>query len=203
MADIDQGKQQFVELYNKYITRAGAKELLDYLLKSDFFTAPASAKYHMAESGGLCLHSINVCNRLASLVRAEYGEDYAATYTDETIAVCGLLHDVCKVNYYAVEQRNVKEEGGWVKKPFFKVDERFPYGHGEKSAYIVSGFLRLTREEAFAIRYHMGFSGTEDPGNVGKALEMFPLAYALVCADMEAAFLMEGKLTPPADAVKP
>ena len=69
------------------------------------------------------------------------------------------------------------------------------HGHGEKSAYIASAYIRLTREEAFAIRYHMGFSGTEDPGNVGRALEMFPLAYALVCADMEAAFLMEGKLS--------
>ena len=62
------------------------------------------------------------------------------------------------------------------------------------AAYIVSAYMRLTRDEAFAIRYHMGFSGTEDPGNVGRALEMFPLAYATCCADMEAAFLMEGKL---------
>ena len=61
-----------------------------------------------------------------------------------------------------------------------------------KSVYIVSGYMRLTRDEAFAIRYHMGFSGNEDPGNVGKALEMFPLAWALCVADMEAAYFMEG-----------
>ena len=78
--------------------------------------------------------------------------------------------------------------------PYYTIEDNLPYGHGEKSAYIVSAYMKLTRDEAFAIRYHMGFSGTEDPGNVGKALEMFPLAYATCCADMEAAFLMEGKL---------
>lgn len=194
MADIDQGKQQFVELYNKYITRTGAKELLDYLVKSDFFTAPASAKYHMAESGGLCLHSINVCNRLASLVRAEYGEDYAATYTDETIAVCGLLHDVCKVNYYAVEQRNVKEEGGWVKKPFFKVDERFPYGHGEKSVFIINQYMRLSAEEAMAINWHMGGFDARVMGGsyaLSDAFCKYKLAVLLHIADLEATYLDE------------
>ena len=86
------------------------------------------------------------------------------------------------------------QNGKWVSVPYYTIEDNLPYGHGEKSVYIVSGFMRLTRDEAFAIRYHMGFSGTEDPGNVGRALEMFPLAYALCCADMEAAFLMEGKL---------
>ena len=71
-------------------------------------------------------------------------------------------------------------------------NDNLPYGHGEKSVYIASGYMRLTRDEAFAIRYHMGFSGPEDPGNVGKALEMFPLAWALCVADMEAAYFMEG-----------
>ena len=82
----------------------------------------------------------------------------------------------------------------WQRVPTYEFKDELPYGHGEKSVYILSGYMKLSREEAFAIRYHMGFSGTEDPGNVGKALEMFPLAYAVCCADMEAAFLMEGKL---------
>jgi hypothetical protein len=90
--------------------------------------------------------------------------------------------------------RNVKKNGVWESVPYYTIEDSLPYGHGEKSVYILSGFMRLTREEAFAIRYHMGFSGTEDPGNVGRALEMFPLAYATCCADMEAAFLLEGKL---------
>jgi hypothetical protein len=122
-------------------------------------------------------------------------ELYGVQYSDESIAIAALMHDVCKVNFYKTSFRNAKDETGrWVSVPYYTIEDTLPYGHGEKSVYIVSGFLRLTRDEAFAIRYHMGFSGTEDPGNVGRALEMFPLAYALCCADMEAAFLMEGKL---------
>ena len=68
-----------------------------------------------------------------------------------------------------------------------------PYGHGEKSVYIVSGFMRITREEAFAIRYHMGFSGNEDRNSIGSAFEMFPLAFALSVADMEATYYLEAK----------
>jgi hypothetical protein len=68
-----------------------------------------------------------------------------------------------------------------------------PYGHGEKSVYIVNGYLRLTREEAFAIRYHMGFSGNEDKGQVGNAFQMFPLAFALSVADMEATYFLESE----------
>ena len=81
----------------------------------------------------------------------------------------------------------------WQAVPYYTIDDRLPYGHGEKSVYIISGFMRLTRDEAFAIRYHMGFSGPEDNGTIGKALEMFPLAFALCVADMEAAYFMEGK----------
>lgn len=194
MADIEQGKQQFVELFNKYITRNGAKELLDYLLKSDFFTAPASAKYHMAEIGGLCLHSINVFNRLQSIIRAEYGEDYASMYSDETIAVCGLLHDVCKVKYYGVEYRNVKEEGEWVKKPFFKVDELFPYGHGEKSVFIINQYMKLAPEEAMAINWHMGGFDARVLGGsyaLSDAFCKYKLAVLLHIADLEATYLDE------------
>jgi hypothetical protein len=68
-----------------------------------------------------------------------------------------------------------------------------PYGHGEKSVYIVNGYLRLTREEAFAIRYHMGFSGDENKNQVGNAFQMFPLAFALSVADMEATYFLESE----------
>lgn len=198
--------ERFLSIYQEKIHREGADKLLDYLRTgTDFFTAPASTRYHGAHEGGLLEHSLNVYDCLCDiLARPRMREVYGLSYSDESIAIVSLLHDVCKTNFYKVGTRNQKDETGrWVTVPYYTIEDTLPYGHGEKSAYIVSGFLRLTREEAFAIRYHMGFSGTEDPGNVGKALEMFPLAYALVCADMEAAFLMEGKLTPPADAVKP
>ncbi len=190
-------QERFLQIFNENIKREGADKLLEFLSSgSDFFTAPASTRYHGAHEGGLLEHSLNVYDCLCDiLARPRMKEVYGLEYSAESIAVVALLHDICKVNFYKVSTRNVKDENGkWTTVPYYTIEDTLPYGHGEKSAYIVSAYIRLTREEAFAIRYHMGFSGTEDPGNVGRALEMFPLAYALVCADMEAAFLMEGKL---------
>ena len=188
-------KERFLEIYNEKITREGADKLLDFLLNgSDFFTAPASTRYHGAYEGGLVEHSLNVYDCLVDMMK-RLKERYGIEYPEESIAIAGLLHDICKVNFYKTSYRNVKDETGrWQSVPYYTIEDTLPYGHGEKSAYIVSAYIRLTRDEAFAIRYHMGFSGTEDPGNVGRALEMFPLAYATCCADMEAAFLLEGKL---------
>ena len=189
-------QERFLEIFNEKITRDGADKLLDFLMRSDFFTAPASTRYHGACEGGLLAHSLNVYDCLVDILsRPRMKELYGVEYSDESIAIAALMHDICKVNFYKTSFRNAKDENGkWVSVPYYTIEDNLPYGHGEKSVYIVSGFMRLTRDEAFAIRYHMGFSGTEDPGNVGRALEMFPLAYALCCADMEAAFLMEGKL---------
>ncbi len=189
-------QERFLEIYNSNIQREGADKLLDFLQKSDFFTAPASTRYHGACEGGLLAHSLNVYDCLVDILnRPRMKELYGVEYNNESIAISALMHDICKVNFYKTSFRNVKDENGkWNSVPYYTIEDNLPYGHGEKSVYIVSGFMRLTRDEAFAIRYHMGFSGTEDPGNVGRALEMFPLAYALCCADMEAAFLMEGKL---------
>ena len=188
-------KERFIEIYNQNITREGSDKLLDFLLNgSDFFTAPASTRYHGAHEGGLVEHSLNVYDCLKDMME-RLNERYGIEYPEESIAIAGLLHDICKVNFYKTSYRNVKDETGrWQSVPYYTIEDTLPYGHGEKSAYIVSAYIRLTRDEAFAIRYHMGFSGTEDPGNVGRALEMFPLAYATCCADMEAAFLLEGKL---------
>lgn len=189
-------RERFIGIYKEKIKREGSEELLRFLCSesSDFFTAPASTRYHGAETGGLCRHSLNVYDCLCDqLARPRMKEMYGIHYDDESIAISALLHDLCKVNFYRVESRNVKKNGVWTAVPYYTIDDRLPYGHGEKSVYIISGFMRLTRDEAFAIRYHMGFSGTEDNGTVGKALEMFPLAFALSVADMEAAYFMEGK----------
>ena len=109
------------------------------------------------------------------------------------MAIVALLHDVCKTNFYKTEMRNVKKNGVWESVPYYTIEDNLPYGHGEKSVYILSGFMRLTRDEAFAIRYHMGFSGPEDANQIGKALEMFPLAFALSTADSEATYFIESK----------
>ncbi len=186
-------KEEFLSIYNGNIKRDGADNFLNYLLKTDFFTAPASTRFHGSHEGGLLEHSLNVYHCLKDyLERDRTKQLYRMNYSEETIALCALLHDVCKVNFYKTDYRNAKNERGeWEKVPYYTIDDTLPYGHGEKSVYIISGFMRLTREEAFAIRYHMGFSGVEDKNSIGKAFEMFPLAFALSVADMEASYYLE------------
>ena len=147
-------KEEFTALYHEKITRRGADRLLEWMGKADFFIAPASTRYHLACKGGLMQHSVHVYERLKKLAAAEYPEE--CPYPDETLAVAGLLHDLCKVNFYKEDIRNVKENGAWVQKPYYTVDEQIPYGHGEKSVFIIERFMRLSLEEAIAIRFHMG-----------------------------------------------
>ena len=151
-------KEEFLSIYNGNIKRDGADNFLNYLLKTDFFTAPASTRFHGSHEGGLLEHSLNVYHCLKDyLERDRTKQLYRMNYSEETIALCALLHDVCKVNFYKTDYRNAKNERGeWEKVPYYTIDDTLPYGHGEKSVYIISGFMRLTREEAFAIRYHMG-----------------------------------------------
>ena len=195
-------KEKFLEIYRKNITRPGADKLPAWLETTDFFTAPASTRFHLSRPGGLVDHSVHVYERLDNLVTDEegypgstFGEDF--TISDETIAICGLLHDICKANFYTVEMRNRKnEQGQWEKYPFYVVDDQLPYGHGEKSVYIISGFMKLTREEAMAIRWHMGFSDTDFKGggfSVGNAFGKFPLAVLTHIADLQATYLDEAE----------
>ncbi len=190
-------KEKFIEIYNREITRPGADKMLEFLQspKSDFFTAPASTRFHGAYEGGLCDHSINVYECLKDYMeRPRVKELYGLEVSNETIAIVALLHDVCKIKCYKKGKRNIKDESGkWISVDTYEYDDTLPYGHGEKSVYMISPYIQLTREEAFAIRYHMGFSGSEDERNVGKAFEMFPLAFALSTADMEATYFIEGK----------
>ena len=187
-------KEVFLQIYRDNIHREGSDALLDYLEhKSDFFTSPASARFHGSYPGGLCDHSVNVYRCLeAYLERERVRELYGLDYSPETVALVSLLHDVCKIGCYRGGTRNVKgPDGKWQSVPTFFYEDNLPYGHGEKSVYILSGFLRLTREEAMAIRWHMGFSGDEDKRLVGQAFQQYPLAFALSVADMEATYFLE------------
>lgn len=189
-------KDKFIKAYTEDITRPGADKLLAWIESSDFFAAPASTRFHLSSPGGLLEHSLHVFERMKAICANE------ATITPgfnepsmETIAVCGLLHDICKANFYAVEMRNRKnDQGRWEQYPFYVVDDKLPYGHGEKSVYIISGFMRLSREEAMAIRWHMGFSDNDFQGggySVGNAFDKFPLAVLLHIADLQATYLDE------------
>ncbi|MEG1869868.1 MAG: hydrolase, partial [Oscillospiraceae bacterium] len=144
-------KEKFIEYYTANINREGSAELLKWLETTDFFIAPASTKFHCACESGLVQHSVSVYEAFMEKY-FEPGKD-----TAETVAICTLLHDLCKAQYYKVSERNVKnEEGKWEKQPFYAVDDQFPYGHGEKSVFLIERFMRLKTSEAAAIRWHMG-----------------------------------------------
>ena len=149
-------KTEFLEIFYDNIDRDGADKLVEWLERSDFFTAPASTKRHSAYKGGLCQHSINVYKRFIRLLEGEYGEDWQNIISPESVAIMGLLHDVCKVDTYVEDLKNVKVDGRWEQKPYYRIVDALPYGHGEKSVYILSAFIKLTREEALGINWHMG-----------------------------------------------
>lgn len=188
-------KEEFLKIFDENITRPGADGLRKYLLGSDFFTAPASGRFHCCHEGGLCEHSINVYKRLLAIAKAEYGDEWESRLPHESIAICGLLHDVCKIDYYKEDLRNVKNENGeWIKVPYYTRAEELPYGHGEKSVYIVNGFIRLTRAEALAINWHMGGFDARSRGgdfSISEAYAKYPLCVLLHVADLEATYLDE------------
>lgn len=186
-------KDEFIQIFNDNIHREGADALLRWLESTDFFVAPASTKYHSCHEGGLVEHSLNVYNRLTrseDLGMAESGVSSDIPIC-ETLAICGLLHDVCKANFYKVSTRNVKNEetGKWEKVPYYSIDEKFPFGHGEKSVFLIERFMRLTPEEAVAIRFHMG--EFEKERSTSDAYSKYPLAVMLHVADELATFMDE------------
>ena len=180
-----------MEIFRTHITRPGSEKLLDWMdSKTDFFSAPASTRFHGACDGGLCAHSLNV-------YRVLHGTFFTPDEdSEETFAICALLHDLCKANFYKKGTRNVKNEatGQWEKVPSYSVEDMFPYGHGEKSVFLIERFMKLKVEEAVAIRWHMG--GFDDAVRGGSfamsgAFEKYPLAVKLHIADLEATYLLE------------
>ena len=189
---LTQAKQRFLELYQTHIKREGAQNLLSWLQASDFFSAPASTRYHGSYEGGLLEHSLHVYDCLTAELAAAGLSD---VYADETVTIAALLHDICKVHMYKKGTRNVKENGQWTTKDVFEIDEQFPCGHGEKSVILLQTFLRLTPDEIYAIRAHMGGWDDSVRGGarfVGKIFEKSNLALLLHIADMKATYLLEG-----------
>lgn len=213
-------KEKFIEIYKDRITRPGADKLLEWLEGSDFFIAPASTRFHLARPGGLVEHSVHVYERLRVLCNLEEESEKPLTgVSAETIAIVSLLHDVCKIGIYRKAPKNQKtydpekvkraqkwqvkhDELGdfiWESVMGYEFDDPIPYGHGEKSVYMVSSFMKLSREESMAIRWHMGFTDNDFRGggqNVGKAFEKYPLALLLHLADLQATYLDEVERSP-------
>lgn len=184
-------KKEFIKTCKENIKRDGLSALLQWLESSDFFTAPASTKFHGNYNGGLCEHSLNVYKELLRL-----NELYNTQYDNETLAVVALFHDLCKVNFYKKGKRNVKDEttGQWYSKDIFEIDEKVPLGHGEKSCIILQWFIHLSIEELLAIRWHMGgFDSAVKGGDysLSRAQDVSKLVSLLNAADLLSSNLIE------------
>lgn len=177
-------KERFLELLNG-INREGMGDLIKFLEGSDFFKAPASTKFHGDFEGGLVEHSLKVydilCKKMENL-------EIELNVSEDTLKIVALLHDLCKANFYKVDYRNVKNAAGvWEKVPYYTVDDTIPYGHGEKSVMMLTEYIKLTPEEKYTIRWHMGFSEPKELYNtLGQAMHKYPLILLLHEADMEA-----------------
>ena len=182
-------KEDFEGIFAQKVTRAGAPQLLKWLETTDFYTAPASTRFHGACECGLVMHSLNVYDVL-------HQRYFSPEDSEESFAIVALLHDLCKANFYKAGFRNVKDDatGKWERVPTFNVQDAFPFGHGEKSVYLIERFLRLKPAEAIAVRWHMG--GFDDAARGGSfavsaAYDEYPLAVKLHLADLEATYLRE------------
>ena len=179
-------KEEFISLLRS-TNREGIEEVIQFLEKSDFYKAPASTRFHGSFEGGLLEHSMKVYEILKHKVKNSVLD---LNVSDDTLIIIALLHDICKVNFYKVDYRNAKNERGeWEKVPYYTVDDTIPYGHGEKSVMMITEYMKLTVEEKYCIRWHMGFTEPKEAYNtVGQAFKKFPLALILHEADLEATY---------------
>ena len=179
-------KERFLELLRE-TNRDGIEDLIKFLENSDFFKAPASTKFHGNYESGLLEHSLKVYDILENKVK---NLDIELTINTNTLKIVALLHDICKTNFYKIDYRNAKNEQGiWEKVPYYTIDDTIPYGHGEKSVMMLTEYIKLTPEEKYAIRWHMGFTEPKELyQSLGQAMKKYPLILLLNEADMEATY---------------
>lgn len=187
-----ENKERFIELLRS-TKREGIEDLIEWLETTDFYVAPASTKFHGNYKGGLLEHSLNVYDTLKDEVSNIMSKTEKIKINEDTIILVALLHDLCKTNLYKVEYRNTKNEyGQWVKVPYYAIEDNEPYGHGEKSVMLASQFIKLTLEEMYSIRWHMGFTeGKEQYNYISATYNKYELAVLAHVADLKASYLME------------
>ncbi len=182
-------KEEFINLLRS-TNREGIEEVIQFLERTDFYKAPASTRFHGSYEGGLLEHSMKVYEILKHKVKNCFVD---MNVGDDTLIIIALLHDVCKVNFYKVDYRNAKNERGeWEKVPYYTVDDTIPYGHGEKSVMMLTEYMKLTVEEKYCIRWHMGFTEPKESYNtLGQAFKKYPLALLLHEADLESTYFFD------------
>ena len=183
-------KEKFIQLLRK-TNREGIEDLINFIEeKTDFFTAPASTRFHGSHEGGLLEHSMKVYEILDYKIKNNVIDLHVP---EDTIIIVSLLHDICKVNFYKVDYRNAKNaRGEWEKVPYYTIDDTIPYGHGEKSVMMLTEYIKLTSEEKYSIRWHMGFSEPKEVySSLVAAYKKYPLALLVNEADLEATYFYD------------
>lgn len=195
---------RYVETCRTHIHRQGLDDILERLEQNGFFEAPSSASYHLNEPGGLCLHSLNVFDTAVTIYKhvaepAILGgtSPFTSEVSMESLAICTLFHDLCKVDMYHPSTKWKKSpEGRWVSYEGYDIHDNFPLGHGEKSVLLLYRYLHLTPNEMLAIRWHMGMfdmgeNGTPQRFAYYEAMAKSPLVAIVHSADMLASNLLE------------
>lgn len=171
--------------YLRSTKREGIENLLNFLEKSDFYTAPASTRFHGNYEGGLLEHSMKVYEIFKEKIKAS-----GLSTPEDTVIIAPLLHDICKTNYYKVDYRNAKNaRGEWEKVPYYAVEDTIPYGHGEKSVMMITEYMKLTNEKNMRF---VGIWASQSQRNcmeqLEKAYKKYPIALLLNEADLEATY---------------
>ena len=182
-------REEFLMLLRS-VNREGMDELINFIEKSDFFKAPASTRFHGSYEGGLLEHSLNVYKLLCEKVKNCPVE---INVSQDSLIIIGLLHDICKTNFYKVDFRNAKNAlGVWEKVPYYTIEDTIPYGHGEKSVMMITEYMKLTPEEKYSIRWHMGYTEPKENYNaIGASYTKYPIALLTHEADLEATYFYD------------
>ena len=213
MIDNEKNIARFKELVGQ-VNRSGMDKLMGYIEASDFYTAPASTRFHLSCEGGLLQHSLNVYDCLVAKKENPIWKGIFDAVSDESLIIMALFHDLCKTRFYKKSTKNQKtydkekvaaaenwqikhDDGGayiWETVPTYTIDDEMPLGHGEKSVLILDKYIELTKEETYAIRWHMGFTEEKSQySSLDKAMERYPIVLAFHEADLEASKLLEDK----------
>lgn len=198
------------------VHRDGIESLMQYIKKhTDFYTAPASTRFHLACEGGLVQHSLNVYDCLMAKKENPVWKPILENIPEESLTLIALMHDLCKANFYVegtknqktYDQEKVAAAEHWQRKTdsqgtyiwetvkSYTIEDQLPLGHGEKSVMLLQAFIKLSMQELMAIRWHMGFTeAKENYSAVGAAMEKYPIVLALHEADLEASKIIEAKI---------
>lgn len=195
---IKDNMDRFKSLVKQNCNREGIDDLLQWLeQETDFFIAPASARYHGSYEGGLLQHSLNVYDCLMSEAKQTFGEDFANYISIESITIVSLFHDLCKIDTYVKDFRNIKDSntGMWeTVECYLYNDNCLSLGHASKSIYYIQNYIKLFQHEAQAIYWHMGafdLSQYSTTKGLGSAYTNNILAFLLHIADEKATYIEE------------